>query len=204
MNKQLFIVKNEMNKYHISFLPLYNHYSPLQVNILSLSLFMKLLCKKFIVMKKLLFLLSFVFAICCLNAQSYELVIKMNDETETTWNSESLSNIYFDDETTLILVEKEDSYTHSYNISEIKKLYFNSSENINELNQDKVSFVFPNPAKDKIQIIGVENQEIEIISIDGKPIFRGKYDGKSLDVSLLPQGLYLIKTNNKTLKFEKI
>ena len=165
---------------------------------------MKLLCRKFIVMKKLLFSLLFVSAICGLKAQSYELVIKMNDETETIWNSESLSNIYFDDETTLILVEKENYYTHSYNISEIKKMYFNSSENVEELSQDNVSFVFPNPAKDKIQIIGVENQEIEIISIDGKSMFRVKYDGTSIDVSSLPQGLYLIKTNNKTLKFEKI
>lgn len=155
-------------------------------------------------MKKLIFTLMFVFAMCGLNAQSYELVIKMNDGTETIWNYESLNNICFEDETTLIIVEKDNLYTHSYNIAEINKLYFNSSENIYELGENNNSFVFPNPAKDDIRIIGIENQEIEIISIDGKSMLRIFYDGKSLDVSSLPQGLYLIKANNKTLKFEKI
>lgn len=146
----------------------------------------------------------FVFAMCGLNAQSYELVIKMNDGTETIWNYESLHNICFEDETTLIIVERDNLYTHPYNIAEINKLYFNSSENIFELGENNNSFVFPNPAKDDIRIIGIKNQEIEIISIDGKSMLRIFYDGKSLDVSSLPQGLYLIKTNNKTLKFEKI
>ena len=146
----------------------------------------------------------FVFAMCGLNAQSYELVIKMNDGTETIWNYESLNNICFEDETTLIIVERDNLYTHSYNIAEINKLYFNSSEDISELGENNNSFVFPNPAKDDIRIIGIKNQEIEIISIDGKSMLRIFYDGKSLDVSSLPQGLYLIKTNNKTLKFEKI
>ena len=146
----------------------------------------------------------FVFAMCGLNAQSYELVIKMNDGTETIWNYESLNNICFEDETTLIIVERDNLYTHSYNIAEINKLYFNSSENIFELGENNNSFVFPNPAKDDVRIIGIKNQEIEIISINGKSMLRIFYDGKSLDVSSLPQGLYLIKTNNKTLKFEKI
>lgn len=149
-------------------------------------------------------LILFVLFVGRLNAQSYELVIKMNDGTETIWNYESLHNICFEDETTLIIVERDNLYTHPYNIAEINKLYFNSSENIFELGENNNSFVFPNPAKDDIRIIGIENQEIEIISIDGKSMLRIFYDGKSLDISSLPHGLYLIKTNNKTLKFEKI
>ena len=75
---------------------------------------------------------------------------------------------------------------------------------VTELNKDEASFVFPNPANDNIRIFGIENQEIEIFSTDGKLILKERYEGKSIDVSSLPQGLYLIKTNGQTLKFNKI
>ena len=204
MNKQLFFVKTETNKFQFIFPPLQNLCSSIRIEFLLLSYIIRFFCRKIHQMKKLIFTLMFVFAMCGLNAQSYELVIKMNDGTETIWNYESLNNICFEDETTLIIVERDNLYTHSYNIAEINKLYFNSSENIFELGENNNSFVFPNPAKDDVRIIGIKNQEIEIISINGKSMLRIFYDGKSLDVSSLPQGLYLIKTNNKTLKFEKI
>lgn len=154
-------------------------------------------------MKKIL-LVFFVLFWGKLNAQSYELVIRMNDQSETVWTHESLRNIIFDGETTLIVVENESLATHQYDLAEINKIYFKNGVAITELNKDEASFVFPNPAKDKIKIFGVENQEIEIFSTDGKLILKENYNGKDIDVSSLHQGLYLIKTNCQTLKFNKI
>lgn len=155
-------------------------------------------------MKKLLLVL-FVLVLGKVNAQSYELKIKMNDETEIAWKSETLRNIYFDDDaSTMIVVENETNFTHSYNFYEINKIYFQSEVSLNEMKFEETSFVFPNPANDNIRIFGIENQEIEIFSTDGKLILRERYEGKSIDVSSLPQGLYLIKTNGQTLKFNKI
>ena len=110
-------------------------------------------------MKKIL-LVFFVLFWGKLNAQSYELVIRMNDQSETVWTHESLRNIIFDGETTLIVVENESLATHQYDLAEINKIYFKNGVAITELNKDEASFVFPNPAKDKIKIFGVENQEI--------------------------------------------
>lgn len=154
-------------------------------------------------MKKLL-IIFFVLAFGKINAQSYELMIQMNDDTEIAWSSESLRNIHFDNDSTLIIVENENNYTHSYNILEIRKIYFYSEESINEVKFEETSFVFPNPAKDYVKIFGIENQEIEILSVDGKSVLKKNYDGKNIDVSSLPQGLYIIKTNCQTLKFNKI
>ena len=89
---------------------------------------------------------------------------------------------------------------------DIVKIYFKSEVAITELNKETALFVYPNPAKDNIKIIGIDNQEIEIISIDGKSMFKGNYDGASLDVSNFPQGTYIINIQNnvQTLKFSKI
>ena len=71
-----------------------------------------------------------------LSAQSYELVIQMNDNSEISWNSESLKNIYFDNGETLIVVEGEELLTHSYELTDIKKMYFTSGESITEFNNE--------------------------------------------------------------------
>lgn len=156
-------------------------------------------------MKKIvLTLLLSVLCLCGLKAQSYVLKIQMNDETETLWKAEMISNIYFDTDSTLIVVENGNSYTHSYNILDVNKMYFQSEEGLNEINFEQTSFVYPNPAKYNIRIIGVENQDVEIFSADGKMLMKERYNGKNLDVSSLPKGFYLIKTNGQTLKFNKI
>ena len=83
-------------------------------------------------------------------------------------------------------------------------MYFQSDEDLSEINFEQTSFVYPNPAKDNIRIIGVENQDVEIFSTDGKLVMKERYDGMNLNVSSLPKGFYLIKTNGQTLKFNKI
>ena len=156
-------------------------------------------------MKKIvLTLLMFVLAVCGLKAQSYALKIQMNDETETLWEAEQIRNVYFDNDSTLIIVENETDYTHSYNVLEVKKIYFQSTVSLNEITSKQMAFVYPNPANDNIRIIGVENQDVEIFSTDGKLFMKARYNGKSLDISSLPKGLYLLKTNGQTLKFNKI
>lgn len=156
-------------------------------------------------MRKLFFtLVLLVFVLCGLNAQSYVLKIQMNDETEILWEAEQLRNIYFDNDSTMIVVENGTDYTYSYNILKVKKIYFQSGESLNEMGLEQMAFVYPNPAKDNIRIIGVKNQDVEIFSADGKLVMNVKYDGKDVDISSLQQGLYLIKTNGQTLKFNKI
>ena len=156
-------------------------------------------------MKKLALTFLFVLFMCGLRAQSYELVIRLNDQSETIWTDESLRNIYFiDEDDMLVVVENESLATHQYDFAKINKIYFKSGVGVTELNKDEASFVFPNPANNKIRIFGIENQEIEIFSTDGKLILKERYEGKSIDVSSLPKGLFLIKTNGQTLKFNKI
>ena len=154
-------------------------------------------------MKRLLLALSLAFTLYSLNAQSFSLVVQTNEGVETTWTSDNLRNIHFDGETTLIVVEKESLTTHAYRIAEIKKMTFTGGLSLSELSNNESSFVYPNPAKDHIRIIGIENHEIEVLSYDGKIVYKGLYREK-LDISHLSQGLYIIKTSNQTLKFNKI
>ena len=67
----------------------------------------------------------FVLAAYGLKAQSNVLKIQMLDD-EVIWTSDKLHNIYFDGDETLIVVERESLFTHSYAIEGIKKIYFDT------------------------------------------------------------------------------
>lgn len=65
--------------------------------------------------------------------------------------------------------------------------------------------IYPNPVKDQLTISGIANDEqYEMYSLEGKLVRSGKYSSaKTLDVSKLPKGVYLLKIKDQNLKFVK-
>uniref|UniRef100_UPI003F6D80D8 T9SS type A sorting domain-containing protein n=1 Tax=Polaribacter sp. TaxID=1920175 RepID=UPI003F6D80D8 len=60
---------------------------------------------------------------------------------------------------------------------------------------DKIQ-IYPNPAKDKIQLSNLDNlsAEIRIFNVLGKPVFyQNKSTKNTIDVSAFNQGVYLVK-----------
>ena len=69
--------------------------------------------------------------------------------------------------------------------------------------------VYPNPANDRVKIINLNNEELEItlLSIDGKAILKKRVIHETeLNVSDIPPGMYLSKALNDEglVKVEKI
>lgn len=65
--------------------------------------------------------------------------------------------------------------------------------------------VFPSPAEDFVALSGFgENASVEVFSTSGKSVIRLKnYAGGRIDVSSLPAGVYIVKSNSKSAKFFK-
>lgn len=62
--------------------------------------------------------------------------------------------------------------------------------------------IYPNPANGILHINGFDlKTNLIVFNIAGKPVLRGK--GKSIDVSSLPAGLYLLDINGKRVRFIK-
>ena len=71
------------------------------------------------------------------------------------------------------------------------------------LNKNKLS-IYPNPAKDFIQIQSGENiNSIEILSVDGKLVKQVAISNNSFNVSDLDKGIYYVKIGNRIQKFIK-
>jgi uncharacterized protein (TIGR02145 family) len=76
-----------------------------------------------------------------------------------------------------------------------------TSSIINKQSTSSDLVIYPNPATDVIRVKGDNIEYIEIQNLQGKSIFHTYSCDEFIDVSMLPKGLYLIKTQNKIGKF---
>jgi len=93
----------------------------------------------------------------------------------------------------------EDETSYSFDISETSGINDNISKN-------NIS-IFPNPTKDKINVISSVEKElnISILDIKGEIVYSGKTNSGIIDVSKIIPGSYILKlSNDELIKYEKL
>ncbi|KAA6302554.1 MAG: hypothetical protein EZS26_001386 [Candidatus Ordinivivax streblomastigis] len=110
--------------------------------------------------------------------------------------------IYFNDG--ILEISQSDGATQ-IDVSTIRKLTFDEVALSLQVIENQEINLFPNPAQNVIQFLGVENAAFEIYALDGKKMLSGMYsNGDFVDVSNLPKGFYLAKINHSVIKFIKL
>lgn len=115
-----------------------------------------------------------------------------------------------------LVITKTSGHTDSYSINGLRYLNFKDMiSGVNELKEVNPAVLFPNPARDILNIKSEGNTAsgviIEIQSLDGKTLLRNEFSSTSnihqLNISSLGKGLYLCRINNgisiETSKFIK-
>lgn len=88
-------------------------------------------------------------------------------------------------------------YMHQYSIS--------NTTDISNTTQNKHISIFPNPAKNYLQVNDIPlNTEIIIFDITGNIVDHQKITTSKINISHLPNGIYFLKANDKVVKFSKI
>ncbi len=154
-------------------------------------------------MKKLFLSVLMAFAFTCsLHAQDVSFTIVKTDGISSTYTMSSDAKIYYSD-TQLFL--DNNGETVSYNLSDLRKAYFSTNENVDEV-ENRQFDIHPNPVKDVLRIAGLTDKQIVTIhSIDGKTVKRiAVNDSAEINVSDLKSGLYIIGVGNKYSKFIKL
>lgn len=160
--------------------------------------------------------LSFIAVVCVLagggnvlKAQD-KIVVRSVDSETSAWEIplSDIRKITFSD-TELKFVKTDDSY-RMYVYPFINKITFDLSGSVDIKNDILLSglSLYPNPATGYIRIIGWDNAEKETISIYS---MNGEladviedWCGAPINVTSLHQGFYILKINNKILKFRKL
>jgi len=141
-----------------------------------------------------------------LTAQN-SLSMKFTDGTENASLISSVRKITFSGGN--LLLNKTDATSNSYAISGIRKLIFGIYSGINEITSDQTSIsLYPCPATNYLRLQNAPEGKtsIRIYSLNGVEMMNYSLASTTqpIDISKLPQGMYLLKANNKTLKFTKL
>jgi len=139
-----------------------------------------------------------------LAAQSTQMTIHFNDGTERSYYMSEYDRVYFEDNETLV-VELAPTKSDRFNLADIRKITCAETESVSEVSNASVQ-LFPNPSHDAFLLRNLnERQTVSIYALDGRIMksFETTVD-QWIDISDLPIGLYLVKTEHQTLKMIKL
>lgn len=140
-----------------------------------------------------------------MEAQSTQVVVTLNDGTEQNYAMTEADRMYFEDNTILVIETAEYKGTARISLADIRKITCQEVEGLDETSSLDVAF-FPNPVHDKVTFRNVRGkQTVKIYALDGRLIKATQIDdNQTVDVSTLPQGLYLVNVNYNTFKMMKL
>ena len=153
-----------------------------------------------------LLLLAFTLALTFhLTAQSTQMTIHLNDGTERNYFMSEDDHVYFEGNDILVVEIAFNAKSERYNLADIRKITCSETEGVSE-EADASVFLSPNPVHDKVMLHNLSGiQPVGIYALDGRMVKSVEVTADQfIDISDLPVGLYLVKTERQTLKMIKL
>ena len=143
-----------------------------------------------------------------LAAQSTQMTIQMNDGNERTYFMNEGDRVYFEDNETLVVeiaVYDKNVRSDRFNLADIRKITCHETEGMSETSGTSV-ILSPNPTYDAFMLHNLHGkQSVSIYALDGRLVKTAEVsENQLIDISDLPIGLYLVKTESCTLKMIKL
>ena len=140
-----------------------------------------------------------------LTAQSTQMTIYLNDGAERTYFMTPSDRVYFEDNEVLVVETTVTMRSDRYNLADIRKIICAETEGVAEASAERVC-LSPNPVHDVVMLSNLNgNETIQIFALDGRLMKSVEAsEGQLIDISELPIGLYLVKTEHQTLKMIKL
>lgn len=159
-------------------------------------------------MKTHIYLIAFLFfvsGVFCLQAQN-SLIVSLNDGSSSSNLLSSLNRVTFSAGNMNVI--KKDASANSYAISNIRNMNFGVYSDVYDVSENQSTLsVYPVPACDFINIKNAPEGQLRVVifSLDGTILKNCVMsDGSQpIDVSCFKCGLYLLRVNDKTIKFTK-
>ena len=134
------------------------------------------------------------------------LIVKLNNNSQSGYLLSNIDRITFLSGN--LVLKNKDAVTSSIVLSDIDKMSFGVYSAVPEITANETSLqVYPNPACNFIQLKNAPEGQIHIVvfKLDGSILINKNLTDETqcIDICNLSNGIYLLKVNNKTLKFTK-
>lgn len=140
-----------------------------------------------------------------LSAQSTLMTIHMNDGTERNYYMSEDDRVYFEGNDILVVEIAVNAKAERYNLADIRKITCAETVGVSEDTNTSV-YLYPNPVHDVVILHNLSGQQaVSIYALDGRMLKSVEaIGGRPIDISDLPIGLYLLKSQSFTLKMIKL
>ena len=140
-----------------------------------------------------------------LAAQSTQMTIHFNDGTERTYYMSEDDRVYFEDNEALVVEIAPTAKSDRFNLADIRKITCSETEGVSEETSTPI-WLSPNPVHDFVILHNLsDRQSVSIYALDGRVLKSLEAtEDQRIDISDLPVGLYLVKTQSCILKMIKL
>ena len=135
-------------------------------------------------------------------ATAQHMVVEMTDSNNQVVKLESLQQITFDG--TIVNIEQTDGTKSSTSMGDIERIYFGDLSSIADMpahSENLVEYL----TTDEIAINSETGSTVVIYGLTGTQLLTRRIDtqGEAISISGLPQGIYIVKANERTTKIIK-
>ena len=150
-------------------------------------------------MKKLLFIISFIAIAGTATAQHMVVETAGGNEVFTL---ENLKQITFNG--TTVNIEQSNGEKSSASMGDIKRIYFDDMSSIADVNAQGNNLV-EYLSHDEIAINSQAGSMVTLYNLTGAQLLTRRIDtqGETISIAALPQGIYIVKANERTTKIIK-
>ena len=151
-------------------------------------------------MKRLFFIISFIAFASIASAQ--HIVVEKKDNSNEVILFENLKQITFNGKS--VNIEQTDGTKSSATMGDIGRIYFSDLSSIADIpaqSENLVEYL----ASDKIAINSEGGSMVAIYSLTGTQLLTRRIDtqGEAISIATLPQGIYIVKANERITKIIK-
>lgn len=133
------------------------------------------------------------------------MTIYLNDGAERTYFMTPSDRVFFEDNEILVVETTVTMRSDRYNLADIRKITCAEAVGVTEASGTS-PFLSPNPVHDTFILRNLNGEEtVRIYALDGRLMKSMEVTSEQhIDISDLPFGLYLVKTERQTLKMIKL
>lgn len=131
------------------------------------------------------------------------ITIQYRDNQEITYSINHNSKLTFLDNQ--LIISQPSGNIYYFDIENIRKIYFSNPNSLSDIAHQNNITLYPNPSSNRINLSNIISKTlISIYNIQGVLVMSEViYQDKSINISNLSNGLYIVKVGNKEFKLVK-
>lgn len=113
--------------------------------------------------------------------------------------------VAFADESTIVVRESVSSTPVTFAIDDIRKITFGSALGIDDVQSASAMHLFPNPARDIVNVEGVGQHDVVLYTMSGHEVLRQTVNGTAqIDLRGVAAGIYFVVADGRVSKLVKM